>query len=56
MNAEEIPKEGFYLVKFFLRNRHCQGWRLVILWEGYGVGEAIWVPFSAFVLPEGRQN
>ena len=26
------------------------------LWEGFGVEEATWEPFSAFVLPEGRLN
>ena len=56
MNAEEMAKEGFYLVKSVLRNRYCQGWRFLTLWEGFGVGEATWEPFSAFVLPEGRLN
>ena len=27
MNAKEMAKEGFYLVKSVLRHRHCQGWR-----------------------------
>ena len=33
-----------------------QGWRFRTLWEGFGVEESTWEPFSAFVLPEGRQN
>ena len=28
MNAEEMAKEGFYLVKSVLRHRYRQGWRL----------------------------
>ena len=56
MNAEEMAKEGFYLVKSVLRNRYCQGWGFLSLWEGFGVEEATWEPFSAFVLPEGRLN
>ena len=28
----------------------------VTLWEGFGVEEATWEPFSAFVLSEGRLN
>ena len=56
MNAEEMAKEGFYLVKSFIRHRYCQGWRFLTLWEGFGVEEATWEPFSAFVLPEGRLN
>ena len=39
-----------------LRHRYRQGWRFLTLWEGFGVEEATWVPFSAFVLPEGRLN
>ena len=56
MNAEEMAKEGFYLVKSVLRHRYRQGWRFRTLWEGFGVEEATWEPFSAFVLPEGRLN
>ena len=56
MNAEQMTKEGFYLVKSVLRYRYRQGWRFLTLWEGFGVEEAIWEPFSAFVLPEGRLN
>ena len=56
MNAEEMAKEGFYLVKSVLRHRYRQGWPLLTLWEGFGVEEATWEPFSAFVLPEGRLN
>ena len=56
MNAEEMAKEGFYLVKSVLRHRYRQGWRFLTPWEGFGVEEATWEPFSAFVLPEGRLN
>ena len=56
MNAEEMAKEGFYLVKSVLRHRYRQGWRFLTVWEGFGVEEATWEPFSAFVLPEGRLN
>ena len=56
MNAEEMAKKGFYLVKSVIQHRYCQGWRFVILSEGFGVEKAAWEPFSAFVLPEGRLN
>ena len=56
MNAEEMAKEGFYLVKSVLCHRYRQGWRFLTLWEGFGVEEATWEPFSAFVLPNGRLN
>ena len=56
MNAEEIAKEGIYLVKSVIGHRYCQGWRFLTLWEGFGVEKATWEPFSAFVLPEGRLN
>ena len=56
MDAEEMAKEGFYLVKSVLRNRYRQGWRFLTLWEGFGVEEATWEPFPASVLPQGRLN
>ena len=47
MNAEEMAKEGFYMVKSILRFRHRyrQGWRFLTLWEGFGVEKATWEPF-----------
>ena len=56
MDAEEMAKEGFYLVKSILRHRYRQGWRFPTLREGFRVAEATWEPFSAFVLHEGRLN
>ena len=56
MNAEEMAKELFYLMKSVLCHRYRQGWGAFTLWEGFGVEEATWEPFSAFVLPEGRLN
>ena len=56
VNAEGMAKEGFYLVKSVVRHRYCQGWRFLTLWEGFGVKEATWEPFSVFVPPEGRLN
>ena len=40
MNAEEMAKEGFFLVKLVIRHRHRQGWRFLTFWEGFGVEEA----------------
>ena len=54
MSAEEMAKEGFYMVKYIIRHRYCQGWQLLTLWEWFGVEEPTWESFSAFVLPEGR--
>ena len=48
MNAEEMAKEGFYLVKSVIRHRHRQGWRFLTLWEGFGVEEATWKAFFFF--------
>ena len=56
MNADEMAKKRFYLVKSVIRARYRQGWWFLTLWEGSGVGEATWEPFSALVLPEGRMN
>ena len=56
MNAEEMAKGGFYLVKSVIRHRYRQGWHFLTFWEGFGVGEATLEPLSAFLLPEGRLN
>ena len=56
MNVEQMAKEGFYLVKSVTRHPYCLGWRFLNLWEGFGVEEATWEPFSAFLLPEGHLN
>ena len=56
MNAEGMAKEGFYLVKSVIPHCYRQGWRSFTLWEGFGVEEVTWEPFSAFALPERRLN
>ena len=54
MNADQMTKEGFYLVESVIRHRYRQGWCFVTLWELFRVEEATWKPGSAFVLREGR--
>ena len=56
MNAEKMANEDFYMVKSILRHRYRQWWRFVTLCKGFGVEEDTWEPFSAFMLPEGRQH
>ena len=46
MNAEEIAKDGFYLVKSVIPHCYRQGWRFLTLWQGFGVKEASREPFS----------
>ena len=48
IKAKEMAKEGFYMVKSIHRHCYHQG--------GFGVKEATWESFSAFVLPEGHLN
>ena len=54
--AAEIGGEGFCMVTSIRRHWYRQGWRLLTLWEGFGVEQATSEPFSAFMLPEGRLN
>ena len=54
MNAEEMAKEAFYLVKVVIRHRYRRGWHFLTLLEGFRIEEATWEPFSAFVPPEGH--
>ena len=55
-NAEELAKEGFYLVTSIPHHCYYQGWRFLTLWEGYGEDEATMDACSAFLLPDGRLN
>ena len=34
MDAKEMAKKGFYLVKSIIRHRWRHGWRFLTLWEG----------------------
>ena len=43
-------------MKSVIRHRYHPGWCFLTLWEGFGIEEATWEPFSAFVPPEGRLN
>ena len=56
MNAEDMAKQGFNVVKSIIRHSYRQSWCFVSLQEGLGVGEATCEPLSAFVLPEGCLN
>ena len=56
MNAEEMAKEDFYLMKSVIGHRYRQGWRFLTLCEGFRVEEPTLEPFPAFLLPEGRLN
>ena len=40
-------KEGFSLVKSMVRQQYRKGWRLLALWEGFGMDWATCKPFSA---------
>ena len=35
VNAEEMAKEGFYLVKSVIQHHCRQGWCFLTLWEGF---------------------
>ena len=35
MNAEEMPKEAFYLIKSVIQQRYRQGWCFLTLWEAF---------------------
>ena len=48
MNAEEMAKEGFYLLKTVIGHNYRQERRFHSLWEGFGVEKPTWEPFSAF--------
>ena len=56
MTAEEMAVDGYYVVAGLAHHEYKQGWKLLTLWEGYGVPEATWEPMSAFIRPNGGIN
>ena len=48
--------EGYYVVAGIARPEYKQGWKLLTLWDGYGLSEAPWEPMSTFIQPDGSIN
>ena len=56
MTAYEMAVDGYYVAAGIARHEYRQGWKFLILWDGYGLSEATWDPVSAFIQPEGSIN
>ena len=53
MTADEMSVDGYYVVAGIERHEDKQGWKFLILWDGYGLSEATYEPMSAFIQPDG---
>ena len=56
MTADEMAVDGYYVFAGIARHEYTQGWKLLTLWDGYGLCEAIREPMSAFIQPNGSIN
>ena len=48
--------DGYYVVAGIAGDEYKQGWKLLTLWEGYGLSEGTWEPMSAFIQSDGSIN
>ena len=53
MTADEMAVDGYYVVAGIARHEYKHGWKLLTLWDGYGLSEASWGPVFAFIQPDG---
>ena len=53
MTADEMAVDGYYVVAGIARHEYQQDWKILILWDGYGLSEAMSEPMSAFIQPDG---
>ena len=56
MTPAEQEALGFYNVSRIIRHKYQQGWKFLVVWEGFPVSAATWEPISAFFHPNGRVN
>ena len=56
MTPAEQEALGFYNVEKIIKHKFQQGWKFLVVWEGFPVAAATWEPISAFILPNGSVN
>ena len=56
ITADEMAADGYYVVAAIARHEYKQGWKLLTLWDGYGLSETTWERMSAFFQPDGSIN
>ena len=56
MSPAEQEALGFYNVARIVKHKFQQGWKFLVVWEGFPVSAATWEPISAFALPNGSVN
>ena len=54
--TEGMAVDEYYVVAGIARHEYIQGWKFLIVSEGYGVSEATGEPMSAFIQPDGDIN
>ena len=49
MTADEMAVDGYYVVVVIARREDKQRWKLMTVWDGYGLSKATWEPMPAFL-------
>ena len=56
MSPEEQEALGFYNVSKIIKHKFQQGWKFLVVREGFPISAATWEPITAFLLPNGSVN
>ena len=56
MTVDEQAALGYYNVAKIIKHKFQNGWKFLVVWEGFPISASTWEPITAFLLPNGSVN